>query len=56
MVLLGALTALGIFWHRVGAQERKRALLAAGAALLGALLGAKGLYLLTCLLYTSRCV
>ena len=47
MVLLGALTALGIFWHRVGAQERKRALLAAGAALLGALLGAKGLYLLT---------
>ena len=47
MVLLGALTALGIFWHRVGAQERRRALLAAGAALLGALLGAKGLYLLT---------
>ena len=41
MVLLGALTALGIFWHRVGAQERKRALLAAGAALL-AMLGTEG--------------
>ncbi|MGI5884972.1 MAG: prolipoprotein diacylglyceryl transferase family protein [Candidatus Spyradocola sp.] len=48
LVALGAIAALTLFLGRVEAGAKRRALLVAGAALLGALLGAKGLYLLTC--------
>lgn len=47
MVALGVAVALGLFFPRVGKGRRLRAAGIVGVAALGALLGAKGLYLLT---------